>query len=195
MTIDHLPTFTVSQLEHDRAIGTFDRPLWIGERHLGDLLLPDERFVSGRFIDVDFQALTVTFIPAAAEDVSALKADTTYPRLDRYWGKRAALVLDRERRWSQRTFEPVDALAFNRAGEIRKATNQKVAVGGTLIKGGWDHEHCDICWGTISPKTDTVAMFSEPDHWICRRCYERFVVPRSLDFIDGENCGHYAGEE
>jgi hypothetical protein len=70
-----------------------------------------------------------------------------------------------------------------------KATNENLPEGGTLIKSGWDHEHCDICWETISPHTDQAAMFSEPDHWICRKCYETFVVPRSLDFIYIEEPG------
>ncbi len=196
MTIDQLPTFTINRLEHDRVIGTFDKPLWIGERHLGDLLLPDERFVSGCFVNVDLQGHTATFVPTAAEDISAMLSGMTYPRLDGYWGERAALILDRQRHWSQRMFEPVDAVAFKgTGGTLVKATNQNLPEGGTVIKGGWDHEHCDICWETISPQTDPVAMFSEPDHWICRKCHESFVVPRSLDFIYMEDSGHAAGEE
>ncbi len=197
MTIDQLPTFTIRRLEQDRAIGTFDRPLWMGEGHLGDLLLPNERLVSGRFVNVDLQSLIAAFVPAAAEDFSALQAGTTYPRFDGYWGERAALVLNRQRHWSQRTFEPVDALAFKRPGDtlVSKATNQNMPADSTLIKGGWDHEHCNICWETISPQTDPVAMFSEPEHWICQKCYDSFVVPRSLDFIHVEDPGQPAGEE
>ncbi|MBP7744759.1 MAG: hypothetical protein KA383_01415 [Phycisphaerae bacterium] len=192
MTIDQLPTFTINRLEHGRAIGTFDKPLWIGERHLGDLLLPDEQFVSGRFVNVDLQSHSAAFVPTAAEDISKLLPGMTYSRFDGYWGERAALVLDRQRRWSQRVFEPVDAVTFKRRSVtlVGKVTNQNLPEGGRVIKGGWDHEHCSICWETISPQTDPIAMFSEPDHWVCRKCYENFVVPRSLDFIYVKDSGH-----
>jgi hypothetical protein len=32
-------------------------------------------------------------------------------------------------------------------------------------------------------------------HWICRKCHENFVVPRSLDFIYAEDSGQPAGRE
>lgn len=163
----------------------FDKPLWIGERYLGELLLPDERFVRGRFVNVDLQSRTATFIPTAAADIGSLLAGMTYSRFDGYRAERAALVLDRQRCWTQRIFEPVDAVTFKRSDDtiIEKIANPNLSEGGTVIKGGWDHEHCDICWGTISPQTDPVAMFSDPDHWICQKCYENFVLPRSLGFI------------
>lgn len=192
MRIDQLPTFTISQLEHDRAIGRFDKPLWIGERHVGHLLLPDERLVSGRFVDVNLQSHTAAFVPTASEEILTLLPGVTYPRFDGYWGERAALVLDRQRLWSQQTFGPFDSVDFKRVGDasVGEVTNQKLPERGTVMQGGWDHEHCAICWATIFRQTDPVAMFSAPDHWICRRCYESFVVPRSLDFIHMKDPGH-----
>jgi hypothetical protein len=197
MTLDQLPTFTAHLTEGDRADGVVDRALWIGEGHLADLLLPDTRFVPGRFIHVDLQSLRAAFVPSAAQDISRLQRGMTYRRFDRYWGERAALVLDRQRHWTQRTFQPVDAVAFKRAGVtlVQKATNQNLPEGATLIRNGWDHEHCDLCWETISGQTDPVAMFCEPEHWICRKCYERFVVPRSLDFICVEHSDQSAGKD
>jgi hypothetical protein len=197
MTLDELPTFTVDRLEGDRAFGGVDRALWIGERHLGDVLLPDGRFVAGRFVNVNFGTLTAWFVLTTSEELALLQVGERYRRFDGYWGERAALVLDRNRRWTQRTFAPVDAVAYKRPRDtlFGKATNQNLPEGGTLINGGWDHEHCEICSAKISPHTHPVAMFSEPDHWICRECYEKFVVPHSLDFIYVEESGRAAGEE
>jgi hypothetical protein len=196
MTLDELPTFTVRHVEGDRAIGVVDRALWIGERLPGDVLLPGGRFVAGRFVNVDLGSLTASFVPTASGEVALLQAGERYRRFDGYWGERAALVLDRNRQWKERAFEPVDAVAYERAGDalVGNATNQNLPEGGTLVKGGWDHEHCDICWEKISPHTDPIAVFSEPDHWICRKCYEKFVIPRSLDFIYVEESGRAAGE-
>lgn len=184
MTIDQLPTFTISRLNRDRAIGSFDRTLWMGEGYLGDLLLPD-RFIRGRFVNVDLHSLSATFIPASAEDVGVLLAGATYPRFDAYWGQRALLVLGRKRIWTQRTFAPRDAIAYKGADStvVAEATRPNLPESGTVIKDGWDHEHCELCWEKISPWTDPVAMFSVPNHWICRACHKNFVVPRSLDFI------------
>jgi len=197
MTIDQLPTYTINRLEYDRAIGTFDKPLWIGEGHWGDLLLPDERFITGRFVNVELPTHTTSFVLKAPADIGALLTGMTYPRLDSYWGARAALVLDRQRRWSQRTFEPVDAISYKHSTHtlITKVTNKNRPEGGMVVKGGWAHEHCEICWETISQHTDPVGRFSEPEHWICRKCYESFVVPRSLDFICMEKPGRPGREE
>ncbi len=185
MKIDQLPTFTINRLAHDRAFGTFDQPLWIGERHFGCLVLPDERVAHGRFVDVRLSSRTAAFVPTAPEDIGAMLPGITYRRLDGYWGERAALVLDRQRRWSQRVFESVDAWAFHRPGGtlVGNVMGPDLPEGAKIIRGGWDHEHCEICWEKISPHTDPVAMFSEPDHWICRGCHEDYVVPQSLDFI------------
>jgi hypothetical protein len=148
-------------------------------------------------VNVNLASLSASFVPTTPDELGLLQVGERYRRFDGYWGERAALVLDRDRSWQKRTFEPVDAVAYKRPSDtlVGKATNQNLPEGGTLVKGGWDHEHCDICWETISPHTDPVAMFSEPDHWICRKCYEKFVVPRSLDFIYVEDHGHTAGEE
>jgi hypothetical protein len=197
MTIEQLPTFNVHRVEGGSAFGSFDRELWMGERYLGDLLIADSRFVCGRFVSVDVPRMTATFVPTMASELTLLKSGETYRRFDGYWGERAALVLDRHRCWNQRTFEPVDAVAFQRPGGtlVGNATNQNMPEGGTLIRGGWDHEHCEICSKTISPKTDPIAMVSEPDHWICQECYENFVVPGSLAFIYVEEFRQPAGEE
>jgi hypothetical protein len=197
MTLEELPTFTVNHIEPDRAVGAVDRALWVGERHLGNLLLPEGRFVRGRYLNVDLHSLSAAFVPTMADELALLEDGHTYRRLDSYWGERAALVLDHQRQWSEQRFEPVDAVAYKRAADtlVGKATNQDVPEGGTLIKGGWDHEHCEICWEKISPQTEPVGMFSEPDHWICCKCYEKFVVPRSLDFICVEESGQTAGKK
>jgi hypothetical protein len=188
MTIAQLPTFNVHRVEVGSAFGSFDRELWMGERYLGDLLIADSRFVRGRFESVDLPHMTATFVPTMASELSLLKSGETYRRFDGYWGERAALVLDRNRLWDQRTFKPVDAVAFQRPGGTLFANvkNQDTTEGGTLIKGGWDHEHCEICTKKISPKTDPIAMVSEPDHWICQECYQNYVVSGSLAFIGVE---------
>jgi hypothetical protein len=197
MTLEELPTFTIHHIERNRAYGAVDRALWMSERHLGDLLLPEGRFVGGRFFEVDLHSLSTAFVPTLADELPLLEDGQTYRRFDRYWGERAALLLDHHRQWTERRFEPGDAVSYKLPTNtlIGKATNQNLPESGTLIGGGWDHEHCDICWQKISLQTEPVGMLSEPDHWICCKCYEKFVVPRSLDFIYVEESAQSAGGE
>jgi hypothetical protein len=100
----------------------------------------------------------------------------------------AELVLDGTKQWKECRFEPVDAVQFAvDGGRMVGTVSSDVPAGGTPLKGGWDHEHCEICWATISLVDDSIAMFSEPDHWVCCSCYQQFIVPQSLGFIvDGQ---------
>ena len=135
------------------------------------------------------EAGTTAFVPDQAEDLRYLRNNRSYPRLDGYWGERTELVCDRSRGWRERRFEAADAVGFSadRGHMIRKMSDS-LPAGGTIIEGGWDHEHCEICWATISPAGEPIGMFAEPDHWVCCNCYHRFIVPRSLDFI--VDCHH-----
>lgn len=50
-------------------------------------------------------------------------------------------------------------------------------------KKNWDHDHCGICWAKISP--DAPQYFSSSERAIaCPDCYHRYVLPRSLSFIE-----------
>lgn len=51
-----------------------------------------------------------------------------------------------------------------------------------IIPGGWDHEHCSLCKEHIDAGQ---LGYCDPDkRWICEKCYERYVVPRDLSFVD-----------
>ena len=54
---------------------------------------------------------------------------------------------------------------------------------GQPVKGGWTHEHCAICWETISPTKQPEGCLTGEDTWVCVACYEKYVVPKSLDFM------------
>jgi hypothetical protein len=55
--------------------------------------------------------------------------------------------------------------------------------GGELIPGGWDHEHCSICWETIGGGGQVAGFVSGEDDWVCGECHRHFVAPRSLAFV------------
>lgn len=185
MTIDELPTFAVDAIARDRVTGSFADARWLGNGYIGYLITTHERLVSGRFVTVDLIQKIATFVPDDMKELAQFQAGNKYHRIDGYWGERAELVLGFNRSWAERRFEPGDAVRYpSGAGYVLvRASNHTSPPGSDNVKGAWDHEHCEICWAKISPQTDPIGVFSEPDHWVCRECYAKYVVPRSLDFI------------
>jgi len=48
---------------------------------------------------------------------------------------------------------------------------------GTVVEGGWDHEHCALCWVKISAaESDAHEAYSDGIEWLCDRCYKRFIL-------------------
>jgi len=74
---------------------------------------------------------------------------------DGYWGERAYIVLA-GLAWTEGRF---------------------------VAKKEWDHDHCGICWATISPNAPQYYRSSERDI-VCPDCYKSFVLLRSLSFIE-----------
>ncbi len=184
MTLEQLPTFTVTAIAECHATVSFDNERWIGENHIACVVVDSMRFIWGRLAEVDLSAGNCIIVADQCDELATLSNGQSYPRLDGYWGERAELVLDRSKKWEERTFTPVDAVAFTIDGGnlVRKVSDGPTAEG-DVVKGGWDHEHCEICWATISRADNPTGIFAEPKHWICCDCYQRFVLPASLEFI------------
>jgi hypothetical protein len=57
-----------------------------------------------------------------------------------------------------------------------------------LIPGGWDHEHCDICWAKIT-EGDPYWANTNKVKIICKGCYEHYKdqinYKRSAEQVDG----------
>ncbi len=93
------------------------------------------------------------FIPDGSGVIEILLPDTDWVVLDGYWGERAELVLGSASKWQKSLYEDSG------------------------------HDHCAICWQTLGQGGQPEAYVSEDATWICCRCYDSFVLPRSLDFI------------
>jgi hypothetical protein len=45
-----------------------------------------------------------------------------------------------------------------------------------LVRGGWRHDHCKICWWTLSEGDDEHSVgFTDGRWWICSECYHHFI--------------------
>lgn len=53
-----------------------------------------------------------------------------------------------------------------------------------LLPGGWDHEHCDMCFTRIN-KDKPWCYATEDGGWLCVPCHQKYAVEGSLDFLVG----------
>lgn len=46
-----------------------------------------------------------------------------------------------------------------------------------LVRGGWSHDHCEICWWTLSEGGDEEHSvgFTDGRRWICSECHYQFI--------------------
>ena len=105
-----------------------------------------------------------------------------HPREDWWTPQQQELVDDRSRNWQLLTFESSDAVSFQREETVvsqQASLSIEPLPSGHVIRGGWDHEHCALCWQTISRHPGHQASgYSDGSKWLCCECYERYVVPR-----------------
>jgi hypothetical protein len=185
MTASDLPHLTITGIGMDCCAGHYDSSPWIGEGWIGCLYLGAGHFVWGRFRDVNATERICAFYPDQAAEMVELKPGTRYPFLDGYWGERAQLVLKEGQHWERLHFQPSDMIRFSvdGGGWMGARYSEDSPVGGDVVTGGWDHEHCGICWKKIGYDGEPNGFFSKPDKWVCEECYTSFVTPRSIAFI------------
>jgi hypothetical protein len=111
--------------------------------------------------------------------------------LDGYWqAYHVRMVAESERSWEKLIFAASDAVSINTEGGdgrqlngIRKANpvdllNPDVQI----VHNGWDHEHCELCNAHIDP--GDCCHRDTDDRWVCQTCYNRYVQPHDLSFVD-----------
>lgn len=52
-------------------------------------------------------------------------------------------------------------------------------VDGEVVKGGWDHAHCELCWTKISAEAENQRDgYTDGKAWLCTACFEAYIAPR-----------------
>ena len=132
--------------------------------------------------------------------------------LNPYWqAYHVWMVLDPGWGWNRKQFHGVDAYAQDydseqtsivNGREVRVWTKLEPAIGRVgssrhypatdqslppnterrLVPSGWGHEHCDLCRAHIDSQQS--GYCDSTDQWVCEKCYERYVLPRDLAFVD-----------
>ena len=169
-----LPTLRVDKIIPEGnafiIMGSVSRWQWVGENYCAYLYVNQEKLIEGKFRDVNEVNRSVMFVTTGFAP-NFMKVDETYPFFDGYWGQRAVLVFDNTLSWQETAFEPRDAVTHNVDGTTE------------LVRGGWDHEHCDICWATIDLQENTVYMKNNDHAIVCLGCFENYILKKSIEFI------------
>jgi hypothetical protein len=51
-----------------------------------------------------------------------------------------------------------------------------------IVPGGWGHQHCSLCLNHID--SGNFGYRDPDDRWVCENCYNKYVVPHDLAFVD-----------
>ncbi len=104
------------------------------------------------------------------------------PEQGALWGTgyvRRAESLSRLFYWKKQLATPRDALKHRQSRRVHLYTGQTYDEAEfELVKGGWVHDHCVVCWHGIYQPQDPEHSFgyTNGQDWLCERCYEIFVA-------------------
>ena len=89
-----------------------------------------------------------------ADDPVTFSAGNTFPVIDCYWGERVLIATDRTLEWSPAVWTDAN-----------------------------DHDHCSICWATISTLVESNYYESQTIDSVCEFCYRKHVSQRDISFV------------
>ena len=87
--------------------------------------------------------------------------------------------------WTHKKWVSTPALIDKSSGSIRQFGVQKFDNKHFDLKeDGWSHDHCEICWATISEgdnkKEFEIEGYNFGNSWVCNFCFDNFVNPDNL---------------
>jgi hypothetical protein len=190
--------------------GEFDRPVQPrGEITWFWLLIGDRAAVCAQWISRG--PGTAATVVADEKEMPEMGGKTLYYLNPAWEPHHIWMVLDEHWGWQRALLKAVDALAetheatnisivdgrevktwtklsrADKRGSTKRyaPTRDDTSVSGTapqLVPGGWDHEHCEICREHIDH--GDFGYQDRDDHWLCEDCYDKYVRPRDLSFVD-----------
>ncbi|MDY6856814.1 MAG: hypothetical protein SWO11_19330, partial [Thermodesulfobacteriota bacterium] len=121
----------------------------------------------------------LVFITYNTQD-SPLIPGNKYDFISQWTPNQLALAQDDSHEWHKRTFTPKDMITFKLedGGVIARAIEEgDDTTQNNIVKDSWDHEHCELCWETISSYEgyQNVA-YTDGKNWLCQNCYERYIL-------------------
>jgi hypothetical protein len=138
-----------------------------------DIKITLHKQISGNGNEIEFECYDVGDISLATGDIYIVRS----------WWSPDQLEIAQDPKtsnWKRLKFTPSDALEVQTPEGYRaqrKLEQGEVFQEGTIIPNCWEHEHCALCWKTISayPDEDNYG-YTDGSSWICDKCFETFIV-------------------
>jgi hypothetical protein len=190
--------------------GQFDRVIVEIDAHWFWLLIRENNSLCATLRSLNKETMEALLTCDEKEEPNV--AGQTLFYLSRYWqAENVWMILDPNWGWKRTRLEGIDAIAEDyESHEVSIVDGREVKIwtklvptdkiGGLsryypssdqdaplntkprIIPGGWGHEHCDFCKNPID--AGEFGYRDPGEHWMCEKCYERYVVPRDLSFVD-----------
>ena len=102
------------------------------------------------------------------------------PRIEEWWmDDQINLVMDKTRKWELKPFKSTAGiwLPTDKGSLLGRAQDHKEIPDGAVIdNNSWDHEHCELCFETISDKGDYQRVgYTDGKSWLCVSCYTEYI--------------------
>ncbi len=90
------------------------------------------------------------------------------------------IAQDDSRPWQKQSFVAKDLILFSiEGGRLGRQAAEGEVIGKeeTRVKDGWEHEHCFLCWRTISTaEGEPHEGYTDGTIWLCETCYQTYVA-------------------
>jgi hypothetical protein len=163
---------TMTKLKFDRLPSS---PL--APSSFGNITAPTGTFIEFHKV-VQREGMVVTFETYEAQ-VCLLLAGERYTFRCLWDRSQLKIAQSNPEQWSKNYFKASDMLAYkNQDGSTvgRKMTEGEAIDGGFVIHKGWEHEHCSLCWKTISElEPDEHFGYLYNSDWVCQECYTKYI--------------------
>jgi hypothetical protein len=168
--------------------GTFDHSIQKVESWFW-LLSAEGRYLCASLQSLDEETRTATLTCELKEEPTI--AGETLAFLSSYWqGYHVSMILQEDAQWEEVVFHATDAVQesftekdgrhFRKLSRMQRG--QELPAGAQIVTDGWDHEHCELCNKHIDPPDH--AWTNKDGFWVCLSCFERYVKPKDLSFVD-----------
>lgn len=189
-TLNDLPQFEILSVQsvgddHELA-GRFNHTT--GLKVGGNWLYIPKASIQGSLGEASQPAMPAIFTAFNWTADCPAQAGTSWPVINGYYDiLLIEAILDPHWIWRRVGFEAKDAQHFTQQGRQGWiAVGQPIPEGATPLhveRSGWDHEHCELCFGRIGDGGDPYGYVDEEDGWLCENCYERHARPHDLSFL------------
>ncbi len=94
------------------------------------------------------------------------------------WQKK--IVEDKSIVWQRKIFKNTDGYWIEsiEGRMLGKVSDKSDLPPNTIFeKNAWNHEHCSLCWETISEETNFQQEgYTNGNDWLCIECYNKYIV-------------------